>query len=176
MCSGGQLLIESPALPGALRCFGVPGESHLAELNVVGPNVFAAALMPVSGDWRVWRATARAGYEKIFDRPAQPSPVDMVAVMAFLRKRLTADVAQPIVIILNNGVFGTIRARRERRYPGRASGATPENPDFSALARAHGYHAGRVACTQDFPAAFERALASNTGDELALAIASKEKA
>jgi len=79
--------------------------------------------------------------------------------------------AQPIVLILNNGIYGTIRAHQERQYPGRVSGTTMANPDFSLLARAYGYHAERVERTADFPAAFDRALASASGAVLDLAIA-----
>lgn len=78
--------------------------------------------------------------------------------------------AQPIVLILNNGVYGTIRAHQERQFPGRVCGTTMENPDFAALARAYGFHGERVARTQDFAAAFARALASPTGAVLDLAI------
>jgi len=78
--------------------------------------------------------------------------------------------AQPIVLILNNGIYGTIRAHQERHYPERVSGTELENPDFTLLARAYGYHAERVARTEDFPAAFERALASRTGAVLDLDI------
>ncbi|MBP7240738.1 thiamine pyrophosphate-dependent enzyme [Amaricoccus sp.] len=78
--------------------------------------------------------------------------------------------AQPIVLVLDNGIYGTIRAHQERRYPGRVSGTTMQNPDFAALARAYGFHGERVARTEDFPAAFARARASRTGAVLALDI------
>ncbi|MGB3415816.1 MAG: thiamine pyrophosphate-binding protein [Mesorhizobium sp.] len=78
--------------------------------------------------------------------------------------------AQPIVLILNNGIYGTIRAHQEKRYPGRVSGTTMESPDFVALARAYGYHGERVNKTEEFPAAFARALASRTGAVLDLNI------
>lgn len=78
--------------------------------------------------------------------------------------------AQPIVLLLNNGIYGTIRAHQERNYPGRVSGTTMENPDFVMLARAYGYHAERVERTEDFPAAFARALASDSGAVLDLDI------
>ncbi len=76
--------------------------------------------------------------------------------------------AQPIVLIVNNGIYGTIRAHQERTYPGRVSGTTLQNPDFTRLAQAYGFHAERVARTADFPAAFARALASRTGAVLDL--------
>lgn len=78
--------------------------------------------------------------------------------------------AQPIVLILNNGIYGTIRAHQERHYPARVSGTTMQNPDFTMLARAYGYHAERVGRTEDFPAAFARALASDSGAVLDLDI------
>lgn len=78
--------------------------------------------------------------------------------------------AQPIVLILNNGIYGTIRAHQERNYPTRVSGTTMVNPDFAALARAYGFHAERVETTADFAAAFDRALASKTGAVLDLNI------
>ena len=78
--------------------------------------------------------------------------------------------AQPVVLILDNGIYGTIRAHQERQYPGRVSGTTLANPDFVQLARAYGFHAERVDRTEDFVAAFGRALASKSGAVLALAI------
>lgn len=78
--------------------------------------------------------------------------------------------AQPVILILNNGTYGTIRAHQEKHYPGRVSHTTMVNPDFVALARAHGFHAERVETTGDFAAAFERACASPTGAVLDLAI------
>ncbi len=81
--------------------------------------------------------------------------------------------AQPIVLIVDNGIYGTIRAHQEREYPGRVSGTTMENPDFVTLARAYGFHAERVAETADFPAAFARALASETGAVLDLVVSAE---
>ncbi|MDO5370284.1 thiamine pyrophosphate-dependent enzyme [Paracoccus sp. (in: a-proteobacteria)] len=78
--------------------------------------------------------------------------------------------AQPIILLLNNGIYGTIRAHQERNYPGRVSGTTMENPDFVMLARSYGYHAERVETTAGFPAAFARARASRTGALLDLNI------
>jgi acetolactate synthase-1/2/3 large subunit len=65
-----------------------------------------------------------------------------------------------IVIVVNNGIFGTIRMHQEREYPGRVSGTSLHNPDFAALARAYGGHGETVETTDAFAAAFERALAS----------------
>jgi acetolactate synthase-1/2/3 large subunit len=78
--------------------------------------------------------------------------------------------AQPIVLILNNGIYGTIRAHQERTYPARVSGTTMESPDFVMLGKSYGFHAERVETTDDFAAAFERALASRSGAILDLNI------
>ncbi|HET6283596.1 MAG TPA: thiamine pyrophosphate-binding protein [Polyangia bacterium] len=67
---------------------------------------------------------------------------------------------KPIVIVVNNGSLGTIRAHQERRYPGRVSGTTLHNPDFAAYARAFGAHGETVTATAEFAPAFGRARAS----------------
>ena len=65
-----------------------------------------------------------------------------------------------IVVILNNGIYGTIRMHQEREYPGRVSGTSLKNPDFAAYARAFGGHGETVEATDEFATAFERARAS----------------
>lgn len=81
--------------------------------------------------------------------------------------------AQPIILILNNGIYGTIRAHQEIHFPGRISGTTMESPDFAMLAQSYGFHGERVTRTEDFADAFERALASPTGAVLDLEIAAE---
>ena len=77
----------------------------------------------------------------------------------------------PIVVLLvNNGMYATIRMHQERQYPGRVIGTSLENPDFPALARAYGAHAERVERTADFADAFERALASGKPSVLELPV------
>jgi acetolactate synthase I/II/III large subunit len=222
------------------------GKVYQPALGIhAGPNAFSAMLKSVTGNWSQWRANAREAYEASFEAPAQPSPVDMVAVMQHLRSILPDDViltngagnftvwpnkffkfgkkarllapqsgamgygvpaaiaakiaypqrtvvsfagdgdfqmncqelatalqagAQPVILIVNNGIYGTIRAHQERNYPARVSGTTMVNPDFSALAKAYGFYAERVEHTADFEAAFARALASKTGAVLDLNI------
>lgn len=68
--------------------------------------------------------------------------------------------AAPIVIVANNGRYGTIRMHQERTYPGRVSGTDLANPDFAALARAYGGHGETVRATAGFPDAFARAQAA----------------
>jgi acetolactate synthase-1/2/3 large subunit len=71
--------------------------------------------------------------------------------------------AMPILLILNNGTYGTIRMHQEREYPDRVSGTTLQNPDFVAIGKAYGFHAERITETAQFPAAFERARAAGGG-------------
>jgi acetolactate synthase-1/2/3 large subunit len=65
-----------------------------------------------------------------------------------------------VVIVVDNGMYATIRMHQERDYPGRVSGTSLRNPDFAALARAYGGHGETVRSTADFAPAFERAMAS----------------
>ena len=65
-----------------------------------------------------------------------------------------------LVVLVNNGLYGTIRMHQERAHPGRTVGTDLVNPDFAALARAYGAHGEVVERTDDFPAALGRALAS----------------
>ncbi|MEZ2219082.1 thiamine pyrophosphate-binding protein [Rhizobium sp. RCC_161_2] len=65
-----------------------------------------------------------------------------------------------IALVINNGMYGTIRMHQEREYPGRVSATALNNPDFAALARAYGGHGETVKATEEFGPAFERARAS----------------
>ncbi len=65
-----------------------------------------------------------------------------------------------IVLIIDNGMYGTIRMHQEKHYPGRISATQLRNPDFAAYARAFGGHGERVETTEQFGPAFERAVAS----------------
>jgi acetolactate synthase-1/2/3 large subunit len=65
-----------------------------------------------------------------------------------------------IVIIADNGLYGTIRMHQERHYPGRISGTQLRNPDFAAYARAFGGFGVTVERTADFPEAFKAAAQS----------------
>ncbi len=78
--------------------------------------------------------------------------------------------AKVIFLVINNGMFGTIRMHQEKHYPGRVSGTSLVNPDFAALARAYGLHGEIVEKTADFEAAFERAWNAKTAALLELRI------
>jgi len=65
-----------------------------------------------------------------------------------------------LVILVDNGMYGTIRMHQEREYPGRVSATALKNPDFAAYARAFGGHGERVERTEDFAPALLRAVQS----------------
>ena len=76
--------------------------------------------------------------------------------------------AAPIVLVFDNGMYGTIRMYQERAFPGRVSGTALTNPDFAKLAEAYGAHGETVTRTEEFLPAFRRAVASRRPAVLAL--------
>ena len=71
--------------------------------------------------------------------------------------------AKTIIVLLNNGMYGTIRMHQEREYPQHSSGSDLQNPDFAALARAYGYAGVRITRTAEFEAELLAALARKEG-------------
>ncbi len=65
-----------------------------------------------------------------------------------------------VIILLDNGMYGTIRMHQEKNYPARVFATTLQNPDFRALAFAYGAHGERVERTEEFAPALARALQS----------------
>ena len=65
-----------------------------------------------------------------------------------------------LFMVVNNGMYGTIRMHQEREHPGRVIGTELRNPDFAALAESFGVQGQTVRRTEEFPAALERALAA----------------
>ncbi|MBG9387247.1 thiamine pyrophosphate-binding protein [Caenimonas aquaedulcis] len=71
--------------------------------------------------------------------------------------------AKSIIVLLNNGMFGTIRMHQEREYPQRVAGTELANPDFAGLARAYGYAGVRITRTEEFEAELVAALERKQG-------------
>jgi acetolactate synthase-1/2/3 large subunit len=71
--------------------------------------------------------------------------------------------AKSIIVLLNNGMYGTIRMHQERDYPAHVSGSQLQNPDFAALARAYGYAGVRISSTAQFEPELVAALAREQG-------------
>lgn len=63
-----------------------------------------------------------------------------------------------VVLVVNNGMYGTIRMHQERQFPTRVVATELVNPSFVELGRAYGTHAQLVERDEDFPDAFDRAL------------------
>ena len=76
--------------------------------------------------------------------------------------------AKPIFLVINNGMYGTIRMHQERHYPARISGTELHNPDFAAYARAFGAYGEVVTKTEEFGPALERARSAGTAALLEL--------
>lgn len=228
------------------------GKIYTPSLGVMarpGPTLAALLAAEVRERDAGWSAERRAAFLETLDCPVQPGPLDMGAVMVWLRAHLADDAvltngagnftvwpnkyflygpearllapqsgsmgyglpaavaakvadptrtvvcfagdgdiqmnlqelgtalqaeAQPIVLVIDNQMYGTIRMHQERHFPGRVVGTDIVNPDFVALARAYGYHAERVERTADFAGAFERAEASPTGALLHLIVDSSQ--
>lgn len=66
--------------------------------------------------------------------------------------------ANIIVLVIDNGMYGTIRMHQEREFPGRGELTGLVNPDFTQLAESMGAYAEKVIDTESFPDAFERCL------------------
>jgi len=170
-----------------LRSLPMPGDLDMGEvMATVRARLPAAAIFTNgAGNFSVW---AHRFYE-FRDFPTQLAPTsgamgygvpaavaakllhpdrDVVAIAGdgdFLMtgQELATAVqhdAPIVVLVVNNGMFGTIRMHQERHYPGRVSGTDLVNPDFAALARAFGAHGAVVERTEDFAAAFDEALAA----------------
>ena len=71
--------------------------------------------------------------------------------------------AKTIILLLNNGMYGTIRMHQEKEYPQHESGSRLQNPDFAALARAYGYAGVRITHTAEFEDQLLAALARAEG-------------
>jgi acetolactate synthase I/II/III large subunit len=122
---------------------------------------FPTQVCPRSGSMGYGVAAAVAAKLVHPDRVALCFTGDGDFVMSSPELATAVQYELPIVVLLvNNGMYATIRMHQERAFPGRVIGTDLRNPDFPALAQAYGAHGERVQRTGDFEAAFERALAS----------------
>ena len=124
-------------------------------------RVYGTQLAPTSGSMG-YGMPAAVGAKRVFpDRAVIAFVGDGDFLMNGQEFATAVQYDLPIlVVLLDNGMYGTIRMHQEREYPGRVSATTLKNPDFAAYARAFGGHGERVESTEDFAPALERALAS----------------
>lgn len=66
---------------------------------------------------------------------------------------------KPLIVVVNNGIYGTIRMHQEREYPTNVHGTDLVNPDFTVWAKAFGFHAEVLGASEDIDAVLDRALA-----------------
>jgi acetolactate synthase-1/2/3 large subunit len=122
---------------------------------------FATQGAPTSGSMGYGTPAAVAAKELFPDRTVIAFAGDGCFLMNGQEFATAVQYGLPIiVVVVNNGIYGTIRMHQEREYPGRVVATDLQNPDFAALARAYGGHGETVEKTADFAPAFERARAS----------------
>ncbi len=124
-------------------------------------NKFATQLAPTSGSMG-YGVPAAIGAKRIFpERTVVAFAGDGCFLMNGQDFATAVQYDLPVIIVVvDNGMYGTIRMHQEREYPGRVSATTLKNPDFAAYARAFGGHGERVETTAEFAPAFERAVQS----------------
>jgi acetolactate synthase-1/2/3 large subunit len=124
-------------------------------------HTFAAQLAPTSGSMGYGVPAAVLAKRQYPDRIVVAFAGDGCFLMNGQEFATAAQYgAAVIVIVIDNGQYGTIRMHQERDYPGRVVGTQLQNPDFALYAKAFGGHGERVERTEDFAPAFERAVAS----------------
>ncbi|MDH3195102.1 MAG: thiamine pyrophosphate-binding protein [Hyphomicrobiales bacterium] len=122
---------------------------------------FGTQLAPASGSMGYGVPAAVAAKQLFPDRPVVAFSGDGCFMMNGQEFATAVQYRLPIIVLLvNNGIYGTIRMHQEMRHPGRAIATDLVNPDFAALARAYGGHGETVRETADFAPAFERAAQS----------------
>ena len=123
---------------------------------------YRTGLAPTSGSMGYGLPAAIAAKLAHPTRPVVSVQGDGDFLMTGQELATAAQYSLPVmVIIANNGMYGTIRAHQERAYPRRVIGTTLINPDFAAYARSFGAEGYTVETTADFAPAFRAALASS---------------
>jgi acetolactate synthase I/II/III large subunit len=119
-------------------------------------------LAPTSGTMGYGVAAAVAAALRFRDRPVVALAGDGDFLMNGQELATAAQYdADILVIVVDNGSYGTIRMHQERDYPGRVSATDLQNPDFAALARAYGGRAATVTKTEEFGPALGQAVKRN---------------
>ncbi len=122
---------------------------------------FNQQIGPTSGSMGFGVPAAIAAKRVFPDRPAVAFAGDGDFLMNGQEFATAVQYDLPIVVVvIDNGMYGTIRMHQEREYPGRISATQLRNPDFAAYARAFGGHGETVEDTAEFLPAFARALQS----------------
>ena len=122
-------------------------------------RTFPSQIGPTSGAMGYGIPAAIAARHVYPDRPVVAFCGDGGALMTGQEIATAAHHGiDPVILVVNNSMYGTIRMHQEREYPDRVIGTDLTNPDFVAWARSFGAFAARVERTEEFPGAFEKAL------------------
>jgi acetolactate synthase-1/2/3 large subunit len=122
---------------------------------------FPSSLAPASGSMGYGLPAAIAAKLEHPDQTVVCYAGDGCFLMTAQELATAVQYALPLVVIVaDNGMYGTIRMHQEKTYPGRVSGTSLVNPNFAAFAQSFGAHGVVVRETADFAQAFEEALAS----------------
>jgi acetolactate synthase-1/2/3 large subunit len=132
---------------------------------------FGQHIAPTSGSMG-YGVPAAVGMKRLFpERPVVCIAGDGDFLMNGQEFATAVQYGLPIIVVIaDNGIYGTIRMHQERDYPGRIIATELRNPDFAAYARAFGGFGVSVERTADFPAAFKEAKASGKPAIIRLAI------
>jgi acetolactate synthase-1/2/3 large subunit len=119
---------------------------------------FATLLGPTSGSMG-YGLPAAVGAKRLYpDRPVICVAGDGDFLMNGQEFATAVQYDLPIIVLLmDNGMYGTIRAHQEREFPSRVIATALRNPDFAAYARAFGGFGATIEKTEEFPAAFKAA-------------------
>lgn len=181
--TGGRILVDQLLAQGCDRIFTVPGESFLAVLDALHdmPRIDLVAGRREGGvgfmacaDGALPDAQNRLRHA----RPGRGVPAANAAALRYPDRTVVALAgdgcflmngqelatavshgATMLVLVIDNGAYGTIRMHQERKYSGRVIGTVLRNPDFAALGRAYGCWAETVETTTGFATALARAIA-----------------
>ncbi|HEY7669845.1 MAG TPA: thiamine pyrophosphate-binding protein [Hyphomicrobium sp.] len=122
---------------------------------------YPSQLAPTSGSMGYGLPAAIAAKIAEPERPAVALAGDGCLLMTGQELATAVQYGLPIVVIVaNNGMYGTIRMHQERLFPGRVVATSLVNPDFAAFARSFGAAGVTITRTEDFRAALKRALSA----------------
>ena len=122
---------------------------------------FGTQLAPTNGSMGYGTPAAIAAKRLFSDRPVVAFAGDGCFMMNGQEFATAVQYGLPVVVVIvDNGMYGTIRMHQEREYPTRISATTLKNPDFAAYARAFGGFGATVETTDAFASAYEAAVAS----------------
>ena len=136
---------------------------------------FRTQLAPTSGAMGYGFPAALAAKSVYPDRMVVCAAGDGCFMMAASELATAVQFDLPVIVLIaNNGAYGTIRMHQERDYPARVSGTDLVNPDFAAYAKSFGAFGATVEKTDDFPAIFEEACASGKPAVIELRTSARE--